>query len=180
MPEIAKPMIRGVSRSNVWGIDRVDQVVGFSVDSIGEFVDGLPEDKRKAAIDAIAERLQIGRDRSETSETAEAPGPNHGADLLSGSVEPPLFPEALDAFMQGFEREAALGKAVVDPDYWEKRIEYMRDRLRGAQVARKAVAIIASDAVTFIEREPEKFAELPTEQRDVLQELAERVTDTDN
>jgi hypothetical protein len=73
-----------------------------------------------------------------------------------------------------------LGKAVVDPDYWEKRIEYMRDRLRGAQVARKAVAIIASDAVTFIEREPEKFAELPTEQRDVLQELAERVTDTDN
>lgn len=99
----------------------------------------------------------------------------HGLDVLYDSTEPAIFPEKLDSFMQNFGREAALGKVAATPDYWEKRIEYMQDRLRGAEVARKAVAVIASDAATLIEKQPEKFAELPPEQQAILSELAGRI-----
>lgn len=89
-----------------------------------------------------------------------------------------LFPEALDSFMQGFERERFLGKTVVtSPAYWDKRIEFTQESLRKAETARKSVAVIASDAATFIEREPEEFARLPEEQQDVLNELASRIVE---
>jgi hypothetical protein len=106
---------------------------------------------------------------AETTDTRE------GIEIICGDTES-LSPEKLDAFMQDFDREATLGKVATDPKYWDQRITYAQDRLRLAQVARKSVAVIASDAATFIEQQPGKFAELPEEQRAVLSELASRIT----
>ncbi|HVV26061.1 MAG TPA: hypothetical protein VHC21_03450 [Candidatus Saccharimonadales bacterium] len=98
-----------------------------------------------------------------------------GINLLVDPETRPLCPEALDAFMNGFDRQAALGKIEADPKGWQMRLEFLRDKMRVAQVAHKAVAVIASDALTLIEEEPEKFAELPAGQQVVLNELARRV-----
>jgi hypothetical protein len=106
---------------------------------------------------------------------AETEGSNLTIDVLYGSTELALFPDELDCFMHGFIREKAYGKPETDSKYWDKRIEYMQSRLRLAEVARKAVAVIASDARTLIDEKPEAFAELSPEQQAVLGELAGRI-----
>lgn len=95
--------------------------------------------------------------------------------IYRSSGEPSIYPEALDGFMDGLEREEFLGKLVTDPAYWESKISYAQEKLRDAEIARKGVSMIASDALAFREEDPEAFAELPSEQHEVLDQLADKV-----
>lgn len=72
MAELVKPTIRGISRSSVWGMEAFDKMLGHATETIGVFIDDLPENKRETAIEAISERLQLSKRQLENSQAGMA------------------------------------------------------------------------------------------------------------
>lgn len=70
MAEIQRPTISALASSGQWGISRIESVVEISANAVGTFLDGLPEEHRGFAMDAIEARIEVRREalRSQDAE----------------------------------------------------------------------------------------------------------------
>ena len=61
MAGLQEELISGITKSGIWGVEKADTVIASSAKIVGDFIDGLPDEKRGFAIETLQERIDQSR-----------------------------------------------------------------------------------------------------------------------